>query len=261
MAGERVLAIFAHPDDESFLAGGTLAACAKAGREVILLCLTRGEQGPIASPRIARRATLGTVRAAELEAAGRALGAAVVECLDYPDGGLAGVAPALIQARLVGLIRDWRPAAIITFGPEGFYWHPDHIAVHDFTMAALDVLAAEGFSPPVYFATWPAGRMTELTTAVAARGMPGDLWGLEPEDFGVPAATISTVCDVRRFLPAKLEALRCHRSQFDPRHLLHALPNDLAEEFLGREYFVHALPGSEGVDWLRLALDSQVLCS
>src|SRR6058998_3196349 len=88
---ERVLAVFAHPDDESIVAGGTLAACAAAGAEVLVLCATRGEQGPIADTEIASRATLGAVRERELYAACYALGARGVECLKFSDGELDSV--------------------------------------------------------------------------------------------------------------------------------------------------------------------------
>src|SRR5438093_12942707 len=84
----RIVAIFAHPDDESIVAGGTLAACAAAGVEIVIACMTRGEQGPIAHPEFATAETLGAVRETELRAAASVLGAGTVECLGYPDGEL-----------------------------------------------------------------------------------------------------------------------------------------------------------------------------
>ncbi len=254
MSAERVLAVFAHPDDESLLAGGTLAACAAAGLEVVLVCATRGEQGPIADPDTATRQTLGSVREAELRAAAHALGVSAVECLDYPDGGLAWVGPAEIVAEIAQSVRCWRPGLVITFGPEGLYWHPDHIAVHGYTMAALDTLADEGLSPWVYYATWPAGWMGDLVSAMEARGLPAGLWGLKPEDFGAPAASITTVHALQASLPAKLRALRCHRSQLAQDHLFHRIPDDLAEEYLGREYFVRARPRDAAADWFACAI-------
>src|SRR5262249_48874698 len=186
---ECVLAVFAHPDDESLLAGGTLAACAAAGREVVLVCATRGEQGPIASRKTATRATLGDVRQAELHAAAAVLGVRAVEWLGYPDGELAVADPAAVVADLVGLLRRWRPRAVITFGPEGLYWHPDHVAVHGLTLAALEALTREGFAPWVYFATWPAGLAEGLAAALAARGLSTGPWGLDPRAFDPPPAS------------------------------------------------------------------------
>jgi hypothetical protein len=91
-----------------------------------------------------------------------------------------------------------------------------------------------------------------LAAAVAERGLPADLWGLRPGEFGVPAARITTVLDVRKFLAPKLLALRSHRTQLPPEHLFQVIPVDLAEEFLGREYFVRVWPPEAdlGDDWL-----------
>ena len=250
MTRSHLLAIFAHPDDESLVAGGTLAACAAAGVAVGIVSITHGEQGPIAHPGLATRGSLGAVRAGELRAAAGALGVATAECLDYPDGGLRWSDLDRLRDDLAGRIRAGRPDAVLTFGPEGLYWHRDHIAVHRATMAALETLCGEGCAPWVYHATWPHGLAESLVSAASGRGQPVDLWGLSPGDFGVPADTITTVIDVRPFLAAKLCALRSHRTQLHPAHLLQALPDDLAREFLGREYFVRSRPRDAAADWL-----------
>jgi LmbE family N-acetylglucosaminyl deacetylase len=232
MAG-GVLAVFAHPDDESLLAGGVLAALAAAGRRVAIVSMTRGERGPGA------RAGLGEVRKVELQAAASALGASA-ECLDYPDGELAGVVDAEGARMLARLMERERAETVITFSEEGLYWHPDHLAVSRFLDVALELV--ERGPAWVYGATWPQGHASRLATQMRARGLATDLWGLEPEAFGAPADTITTALDVRPFLPAKLAAIRAHASQVGHGHLLSALPDDLAEEFLGREYFVRLRP-------------------
>src|SRR5690349_4600204 len=107
MSRERLLAVFAHPDDESLVAGGVIAACAAAGVEVALVCATRGELGPIADAALATRQTLAAVREAELRAAGRALGAHAVECLSYPDGGLHCCDGGALAADLGSALRRW----------------------------------------------------------------------------------------------------------------------------------------------------------
>jgi LmbE family N-acetylglucosaminyl deacetylase len=246
----RLLAVFAHPDDESLVAGGTLAACSAAGVEVRVVSVTHGEEGPIADLSLATRETLGAVRASELRAAADALGVRAVECLAYPDGALRWSDAGRLRDDLAGRIRDWRPDAVVTFGPEGLYWHFDHVAVHRAATAALDAVTGEGYAPYVYYATWPDGLAESLVSAAAGRGRPADLWGLSPACFGAPAATITTVADVRPFLAAKLRALRSHRTQLEPDHLLLALPDDLAREFLGREYFVRSRPRNNAADWL-----------
>jgi LmbE family N-acetylglucosaminyl deacetylase len=181
MSGGGALAVFAHPDDESLLAGGTLAACAKAGLDVGLLSLTRGELGEIADPALATRDNLAAVRAGELEAAGRALGASWTECLDFPDGSLEWAPASEVREAIAHRIADHRPRAVITFASEGLYWHPDHLATH-----RLAVEAAAGGPDPawVYGATWPLGLAERLVSEVGARGLAAELWGLEPTAFG-----------------------------------------------------------------------------
>jgi N-acetyl-1-D-myo-inositol-2-amino-2-deoxy-alpha-D-glucopyranoside deacetylase len=215
----RVVGVFAHPDDESLVAGGTLAAAAAGGAAVTVICATRGElEGP------------GDVREGELRAACAELGVADVVVLGYPDGEVAD-APGLAE-RLAPLLRG--ADMVITFGPEGLYWHPDHVAVHH---------AATAAAPPaaVRYATFPDDLVAQLLAAAAAEGVAGDLWGLQADAFGVPAESITSVVDVRERLDAKLRALRCHRTQLEG-NVLQSLSRPLAERFLGREYFVDAVP-------------------
>ena len=225
-----VLAVFAHPDDESLLAGGTLAACAAAGHTVTIVSLTRGEEGPIADAAVSRE-RLGEVREAELQAAAAELGAAGARCLHHPDGALAHEEG--VVEELVTLMAETEPDVVIGFGPEGLYWHEDHIAAHRFVREAL----AARPGPLLYEATWPEGRMPELAAEMRRRGLAADLWGIEPEAFGSPPESIDCVLDVGEFLDAKLRALRCHRTQLAQGHLLAELPDDLARAFLGTEYF------------------------
>ncbi len=123
----RLLATFAHPDDEGFGTGGTLAHYAAAGGQAGLVCATRGEVGEISDPDLATPETLPEVREAELRCAGQKLGLSELTFLGYRDSGMAGTpenedlrafanAPAAeVVARLVGLIRRWRPQVIVTF--------------------------------------------------------------------------------------------------------------------------------------------------
>jgi LmbE family N-acetylglucosaminyl deacetylase len=239
-----VLAVFAHPDDESLLAGGTLAACAAAGRRVAIVSMTRGERGPGGG------AELGALREAELRGAARALGAAAAKCLDYPDGELADIDEREAAGTLAGLLERERPETVITFSEEGLYWHPDHLAVSRLLSGALELVGAAEAPEWFYGATWPEGHARRLVSAARARGLATDLWGLEPEAFGTPERWIATILDVRRFLPQKMAALRGYASQIGPGHLLASLPDDLAEQFLGREYFVPLPPRAVERDWL-----------
>lgn len=152
----------------------------------MLLCVTRGEQGPISSVDLATRHTLGSVREAELRAAARVLGVGEMDCLEYPDGELSSIDPTRIQDDISRTIVRWRPDAVVTFGPEGLYGHPDHVAVNRLTRGALDGLAADVGSPWLYYATWPVGWLDELVAALAARGLPADLWGHHPDSVNRP---------------------------------------------------------------------------
>jgi LmbE family N-acetylglucosaminyl deacetylase len=244
-----VLALFAHPDDESLLAGGALAAFAAAGRRVAIVSMTRGERGPAEESGLDGRA-LGEIREAELLAAARALGASAAECLDYPDGDLAGVEEGQAAQALSLLVAREQPELVISFSDEGLYWHPDHLAVSRLLDAALALLGCSGAPAWLYGATWPQGHARRLVSLMRARGLAADLWGLEPDAFGAAADSITTLLDVRPFLPAKLAALRAYASQIGPSHLLSVLPDDLAEEFLGREFFVRIKPEDSQRDWL-----------
>jgi N-acetyl-1-D-myo-inositol-2-amino-2-deoxy-alpha-D-glucopyranoside deacetylase len=250
-----VLAVFSHPDDESLVAGGALAGCAAAGRRVGIVSLTRGERGPL-TIREAGRATLAEVREAELQAAAKALGASMAECLDYPDGELAEVEERRPAQDLAAVVERERPEAVIGFSPEGLYWHPDHLATTRFLAAALELVGGEARPAWLYGATWPAGHARRLVSLMRARDLPEDLWGIDPDAFGAPPETITTTIDARPFLRQKLAALRSHRSQLGSEQLFGSLPDDLAEEFLGHEYFVRLAPNHSRGDWLIRALST-----
>jgi LmbE family N-acetylglucosaminyl deacetylase len=133
----RLLGLFAHPDDEVFCVGGTLARCAEGGAGTAVVSLTRGERGQIRDAAVATRRTLGDVRAAELARAGLALGVGRVECLDLGDGSLAD-RPLEEVADTVRVILDrYAPDTVVTFGPDGGTGHPDHVTSCLATQEAL----------------------------------------------------------------------------------------------------------------------------
>jgi LmbE family N-acetylglucosaminyl deacetylase len=141
-----VLAIWAHPDDETYLAGGLLAALGDLGGRAVCVTATRGEA---ADPRAseAERAALARVRTEELADAFAHLGVSEHHWLDLPDGGCAGLDPAGPVARLVALLEEVRPDTVLTFGPDGFTGHPDHRAVSGWTRRALARVAARDGHP------------------------------------------------------------------------------------------------------------------
>jgi LmbE family N-acetylglucosaminyl deacetylase len=244
----RVLAVFAHPDDECLVAGGTLAAYGAAGAEVRLISMTCGEAGPIAPGVDATRETLGAVRQRELGEAARVLGISCATCLAHPDGDLASADEEAIAGDLARRIEAWRPDTIITFGPEGLYWHDDHIAVHRLVSLALNRAAPGYRRPRVYCATWPDGLAGRLLAAMRVRGLDSSLWSIDPDAFGASPDAITEIVDVGTFVQLKLAALRCHQSQLEPGNVFQLIPDDLAVEFLGNEYFSSTPFGSRESD-------------
>jgi LmbE family N-acetylglucosaminyl deacetylase len=132
----RILGIFAHPDDESFCAGGTLASYVASGAKVMVVSATQGEAGQIRSVGAATRRTLGRVREEEFQRACQRLGVQHAVCLNYSDGMLQEVDQKVLIREIVEIIRTFRPDVVITFGHDGGYGHPDHIAISTATTMA-----------------------------------------------------------------------------------------------------------------------------
>jgi LmbE family N-acetylglucosaminyl deacetylase len=132
----RLLGVFAHPDDETLCAGGTLAKYASDGADVRVVSLTKGGAGQIRDASAATRSTLTTARAKELDAAGHELGLTETRCLDYVDGELAEVDSRALLRLAADLLIELQPDLVITFAPDGFSGHPDHVAVGSAVTAA-----------------------------------------------------------------------------------------------------------------------------
>ena len=165
-SARRLLGVFAHPDDEVFCAGGTMARAAEAGAEVMIVSATRGEQGQIRDPAAATRRTLGAVREGELRAAAAELGVQHVQVLDYPDGTLPHHRSAL-GAALADIMRQFDPDTVITFGADGGYGHPDHVAISGLTTETFRALAHDrGRGQRLYHAVFPP-RSTSMAEELA----------------------------------------------------------------------------------------------
>jgi LmbE family N-acetylglucosaminyl deacetylase len=213
-----LLAVFAHPDDESFAVGGTLAKYAAEGVEVVIVSATRGETG-IRGVDASEAAAL---REAELRRAAVELGVSRVIFLGYPDGGLAGVDPDGAVSRLMALLRELRPQAVITFGPDGISGHPDHVTVGRWVTAAFDALDGPEAPQRLYYVA--PSLATQQGCGVA------DPPPLPPDAIGV---------DVEPYLETKVRAMQAHASQDPP------YPGDPAREaesMACHEWFVLARP-------------------
>lgn len=130
--------MFAHPDDEVFCLGGTMARYIAEGGHGKIVSMTRGEAGQIRDVTVGSRRTLGEVRALELSQAGAALGVTDIECLGYADGALAQLPSDSLIAVARGIIDDYGPDVVISFGPDGATGHPDHVAVSNVATKAAE---------------------------------------------------------------------------------------------------------------------------
>ena len=198
MRNPTLIFIGAHPDDETFAVGGTLASYTKAGVAVYYACATRGEAGS-ARPQFMRGyASVGDMRWAELECAAAVLGLCGVMHLGYRDSGMSGTEDnrnpeALVNApvdevagRIVKILREVRPQVVVTHDPIGGYRHPDHIAVHNATVKAFYASGDPGkypeagapFQPQkLYFHVMPRRALK-----IAVRILP--LFGRDPAKYG-----------------------------------------------------------------------------
>ncbi|MGH9409719.1 MAG: PIG-L deacetylase family protein [Vicinamibacterales bacterium] len=250
LAGQKILAIFAHPDDESLAGGGTLAKLADQGARVSLLCATRGEAGE-RTPGCSEDIALGTLRRGELHEAAQQLGLDEVILLDHPDGELNDVDETLFRQEMVLTLRHTRPDVVITFAADGLYWHPDHIAVHERVTEAVESLGAS--APALFYVVFPEGLMrTVVETAQANPSAPPNLslWSLDPDAFGAYSQAPTLVVDATAQVTRKLAALACHRSQVGIQSpFLWLLPDD-ARRLLGREYFVRSEVGNQAATCL-----------
>ncbi|WP_158228109.1 PIG-L family deacetylase [Pseudonocardia sp. MH-G8] len=160
----RVLGLFAHPDDEVFCVGGTIARCAAAGATTAIVSLTRGEAGQIRDATAATRRTLGAVRAAELARAGDALGVDHVTCLDLGDGRLGKQPLTEVAATARAVIASFRPDVVVTFGPDGATGHPDHAMS---CLATAEAIRTTADPPRLLHARFPVQEQLLLDVLVA----------------------------------------------------------------------------------------------
>jgi LmbE family N-acetylglucosaminyl deacetylase len=240
-----VLAVFAHPDDESLSCGGTLARLSDRGARVVLFCASRGERGSETGPEW--NARLGQHRARELAAAAGILGIRDILQLDHPDGDLRWANVAELHAHIVLAIRHYRPEAVITFGDDGLYWHQDHIGVYERTLTAVRCVGDA--VPALYHVTMPPGAMRGVEELARSRGWvrpAHGLWSLTPDAFGDAAKPPTLVVDVRDWVARKLDAIRCHHSQEGKGHPFEKVTDEEARRWLGVEHFHHGIASGSG---------------
>lgn len=269
MSIERVLAVYAHPDDEGQVTG-TLAEFVASGRKVTLVCATRGEVGEISEPSLSTPETLWYTRELELRASMAQIGLSDVRFLPFRDSGMAGTPenedrrclhqqPAeVVVGQLVGIMRETRPDLVFTWDANGGYGHPDHVAVHRHTLAAYDAAGDATQFPERGLPHSPRGLFWGAFTMKRFAGM----W-LEMERRGLltepiaadrrerfdramaePDPPITHVIDVAAWTGAKRAAAGMHRSQFGENSMFARMPVDLRDRFYAEERFFQARPES-----------------
>ncbi|HSJ97102.1 MAG TPA: PIG-L deacetylase family protein [Myxococcota bacterium] len=225
-----LLLSFAHPDDESFLAGGSACRYAAAGFRVVLASATRGESGKAGDPPLCPPGELADLRERELREAAAILGIAEVHFLGYRDRELAAAPPDAIRQQLVALIRRERPPVVLTFDPNGANLHPDHVAISRFT---IDAVAAAG--DPRWF---PGARPPHIVPRLL--WVPGRHpweWAREANPGGRPG--VDFAIDVSGWRDRKLAALQAHRTQ-DASVRRHFLDRADRDRVLSVEFFRQA---------------------
>jgi LmbE family N-acetylglucosaminyl deacetylase len=257
-----LLAVLAHPDDESLGIGGTLAKYASEGVKVCVLTATHGERGGYrglrpGDPRHPGAPALASIREAELRAAAAALGVGDVALLDHGDGQLDAADPRLIVNDIARHLRRIRPHVVITFSPDGAYGHPDHIAISQFTTAAVVRAASEETGGGVerdepaahtvsklYYIAWPASTWAAYQSAIRTLRVTVD--GVERLVTPWPDWAITTVIDTRRVWPAVWRAVSCHESQIGAYERLQDLSPEHHEALWGRQSFYRAFSTVNG---------------
>jgi N-acetyl-1-D-myo-inositol-2-amino-2-deoxy-alpha-D-glucopyranoside deacetylase len=264
---DGILFVHAHPDDETIGTGATMAHYAAAGVPVTLVTCTLGEEGEIHLPELAELAPgaadqLGGYRITELAAACAALGVTDHRFLGaagrYRDSGMMDT-PANQHPRcfwradldraaghLVEVMRQVRPQVLVTYDPNGFYGHPDHIQAHRTAMRAAELAAAEGLGPAKIY--WTAVPKSVLAAGLGhlAESADNPFEGAESVDqipFGTPDPEITARIDARDRQQAKAAAIRAHATQIPSDSWLRSLAGEFAEGFLGVEHYVLAAGG------------------
>jgi LmbE family N-acetylglucosaminyl deacetylase len=254
----RLLAVVAHPDDETLGMGGTLARYAAEGVDVHLVTATRGERGRFlpGQPRPSDE-EVGRVREAELRAAAAALGVKEVEILGYPDGGLDRAEPRTVIGEIARHIRRIRPQVVITFDPFGAYGHPDHVAICQFTTAAI-VAAAHIDSgvpddpggPPafrvekLFYLAWDGPTWSRYEHAFKKLIVTVD--GAERRSTPWPDWSLTTRVDAESHWATVWKAVQCHRTQIAAYARLGELTPDEHRGLWGNQTFYRALSSVNG---------------
>jgi mycothiol conjugate amidase Mca len=266
-----LMAVHAHPDDETIQSGGVLTRYGAEGVETVLVTCTDGAVGEISDPALASPENLAAVRVEELAEACRIMGIKQRFNLGYRDSGMMGTDDnkrpnAFWQAdmeeatgRLVAIIRTTRPDVIVTSNENGDYGHPDHINANRVAVAAFHAAADparysdQGLAPwqtrKLYYSAFPRSGFARLQQMLIEAGIelpPEESPNTEAETaagespdevFGTPDDLITTEIDISAFIDTKRAALAAHRTQMGPESMFMRMPDTIWREAWGAEHF------------------------
>ena len=243
----RLLAVLAHPDDESLGAGGILAKYAQEGVETFLLTATRGERGwpqdPETNPGLQQ---LGDLREAELMAAAEVLGLREVGFLGVIDGELDQADAAEMTRQIASAIQRIRPQVVVTFDPFGAYGHPDHIAICQLTTAAVTTAVSRSIAnqlphqvDKLYYMVMAPGEMAIYQSIFGDLIMNID--GVERRAFAWPAWAITTQVDTTPYWRQVWQAIGCHRTQLPGLANMTQLPEATRRDLFSSPTFYRAM--------------------
>ena len=257
----RLMAVLAHPDDESLGIGGTLAKYASEGVDVFLLTATRGDNGHYRGYSTADRqhpgsSALAKIRETELRAAAAELGVREVSLLDYRDQHLDRADPREAVAAIARHLRRVQPQVVVTFGPDGAYGHPDHVAISQFTTAAVVAAADSSFAADrtetapahavskLYYVAWPESAWSAYRAAFGKLLSTVD--GVERRPVPWPDWAVTTFLDTRAVWLRVWRAISCHESQIAANDRLQQLSAADHEALWGRQFFYRAFSTVSG---------------
>jgi LmbE family N-acetylglucosaminyl deacetylase len=246
----KLMAVLAHPDDESLATGGILAKYAASGVQTYLIMATRGERGwfgPAANYPGPQK--LGRLRQAELRAAAQVLGLREVTFLDYQDGALDRADPAQAIAKIVTHLRRVQPEVVVTFDPHGMYGHPDHVAISQLTTTAVMAAADPNYpgltkgSPhrvaKLYYRAFVQVEQVAYEATFGRLVMPVDQ--VERRFTVWPEWAITTQIETSAYGQQVWQAVQCHRSQLPDYQKLQTLPTADQARLWGKQSYYRAM--------------------
>lgn len=236
---QSILAIFAHPDDESYRAGGFLSLLAGKGVQVYVITATKGEAGLKEIDKGSTSSNHSSLRVGELRCACQALGIRASYVFDFPDGHLMEIDPEELIQKIWPVVQEIQPKMLLSFGPDGLSGHPDHIATG---------IAAEG----IYQRYQKAGALYHLAVPASVANRLG-----MNQVRAVADSQITLAIDVSSVWEAKMKAIYCHASQLASSPIL-TYSEERMRQFLGVEHFVRSAGSDPEVDFVPLLLKEYI---